>query len=34
MNTILMNGDSLPEVYHKALEALSADDSGEVTIGL
>lgn len=32
MNTILMNGDTLPEVYHKALEALSADDSGEVTM--
>lgn len=32
MNTILMNGDSLPEVYHKGLEALSADESGEVTM--
>lgn len=32
MNTILLTGDSLLEVYHKALTALSADDSGEVTM--
>ena len=32
MNTILLTADSLPEVYHKALTALSADDSGEVTM--
>lgn len=32
MNTILLTGDTLPEVYHKALTALSADGSGEVTM--
>lgn len=32
MNTILLTADTLPEVYHKALTALSADADGEVTI--
>lgn len=32
MNTILLTADTLPEVYHKALTALSADDDGEVTM--
>lgn len=32
MNTVLLTGDSLPEVYHKALTVLSADESGEVTM--
>lgn len=32
MNTILLTADSLPEVYHKALTALSADENGEVTM--
>lgn len=32
MNTILLTSDTLPEVYHKALTALSAETSGECTM--
>lgn len=32
MKTLLLQADTLPEVYHNGLVALSAEDSGEVTM--
>lgn len=32
MNTILLTADTLPEVYHKGLTALSAEGTGECTM--